>query len=336
MLHIVFVDVTHPGTYDFNTLKQQALGGTEASLLRTAAILAQSHQVSIYQKNRTQTLVDQGINFLDQQQWKRLSAPDALVVLRQFKQVRAVHKRFPTSRLFLWIHTYKNTEYALKKLLIPRNSFSIICNSQTHARHTDRILNRSWIGRLLKLSGGTVPVHYCYNPIPEVATAPQTKDPNKLLFLSSPNKGLSQVLECFYWLYEKKPELQLYIANPGYRADAEIAAHPGITVLGNLPHDQVIEHLSTALCLFYPQDVFAETFGLIYAEANAVGTPVIAHDIGSAREILHPNNPVVNANDYSGILHILETWQQHLPEVHYKGDFSETSIHKHWQILLEK
>ncbi|WP_395372954.1 glycosyltransferase [Marinicella sp. W31] len=334
MSHIVFVDVTHPKAYDFNTLKQQALGGTEASVLRTAAILAQTHQISIYQKSRTQAHQDQGVSFLDQKQWNQLDHVDTWVVLRQFKTIQALYQRFPNSRLLLWIHTYKNTEYALKKLLIPKNSFDIICNSQTHAEHTNNILNHSWSGKLLTAFKGRIPVHYCYNPIPRVGFEAMTRDINKLLFLSSPNKGLPKVLQCFYWLYEQNPDLRLYVANPGYRSDAEINKHPGIIILGNLPHDQVIQHLTTSLCLFYPQDVFAETFGLIYAEANAVETPVIAHDIGSAREILHDNNPLSDANDYPQILETIKQWQQEIPKVHYNSAFSGEAIHAQWQKIL--
>ena len=335
MPHIVFVDVTHPKAYDFDTLEQQALGGTEASLLRTARILAQDHRISIYQKSRKQTHTDGGVQFLDQEQWENLEQPDVIVVLRQFKTIQALHHRFPKSRLLLWIHTYKNTEYALKKLLIAKNSFAVICNSQTHAKHTDRLLNSAFLGRFLGVFKGSIPVHFCYNPIPQFKVDNPTRNNNKLLFLSSPNKGLDQVLECFHWLHQKKPDLHLYIANPGYRADAEIADHPGITILGNLPHNEVLHHLATSLCLFYPQQVFAETFGLIYAEANAVGTPVIAHDIGSAREILHPNNPIIDANDYPKILQAIEQWQQQPPSVNYNMDFSDEAIQQQWQQLLE-
>ena len=335
MSHIVFVDVTHPKAYDFSTLEQQALGGTEASVLRTAEILSKQHQVSIYQKSRSQADEACGVSFLNQQQWDQIETADVIIVLRHFKTVQTLHQRFPQSRIFLWIHTYKNTEYALKKLLIAKNSFSIICNSQTHAEHTHQILNRSWLGRLLSLFRGTVPVHFCYNPIPQIAHQSAVRDQHKLLFLSSPNKGLSQVLLCFYWLYDQDSSLRLYIANPGYRSDAEISKHPGISVLGHLPHDQVIQHLATSLCLFYPQDVFAETFGLIYAEANAVGTPVIAHDIGSAREILHTNNTLLDAHDYPHILQTIQKWQKALPKVEYNTAFSSAPIRTQWENLFD-
>ena len=42
----------------------------------------------------------------------------------------------------------------------------------------------------------------------------------------------------------------------------------------------------SALCVFYPNFVLPETFGLVFAEASAVGTPVLTHDCGAASEVL--------------------------------------------------
>src|SRR5581483_2147599 len=38
--------------------------------------------------------------------------------------------------------------------------------------------------------------------------------------------------------------------------------------------------------VFYPKFVLPETFGLVFAEASAVGTPVLTHDCGAAAEVL--------------------------------------------------
>jgi glycosyltransferase involved in cell wall biosynthesis len=40
------------------------------------------------------------------------------------------------------------------------------------------------------------------------------------------------------------------------------------------------------LCAFCPNFEYPETFGLVLAESNAVGTPVIAHRIGAAAEVI--------------------------------------------------
>ena len=44
--------------------------------------------------------------------------------------------------------------------------------------------------------------------------------------------------------------------------------------------------MRTALCTFFPNFVLPETFGLVFAESHAVGTPVLTHDCGAAAEVV--------------------------------------------------
>ena len=53
-----------------------------------------------------------------------------------------------------------------------------------------------------------------------------------------------------------------------------------------MPYTRIIPAVRTALCTFAPNFIFPETFGLVYAESKAVGTPVLTHDIGAATEVL--------------------------------------------------
>jgi glycosyltransferase involved in cell wall biosynthesis len=126
----------------------------------------------------------------------------------------------------------------------------------------------------------------------------------------------------------------LYIANPGYKSGHAKETHANVIILGSLPHHKMMQHVCESLCIFYPQDSFAETFGLIYAEANAYQTAVLAHDIGSAREILHPNNPLIDANNKQLIVDTIKAWQKHYPKINYNNKFSDTTILSQWQKLL--
>ncbi len=332
MVRILFVDTSHPKPYDFDTLAAHATGGTESSLLRTAAILAEhDHQVTIYQQSRTQTFEQHNIKFIGPKQLTTIDAPDHVVILRKFPQILVFQKHFPQAQFHLWIHTYKNWEYGLKRGISLAKPWQLITNSNTHAKHCNKILNKGLLGRFYNLFKAPVAIKTCYNPIPaELATyEPQHRDLNKLLFLSAPNKGLKQVLKTFQQINRHLKDLNLYIANPGYRED-QPQDIPNVHYLGALPADQVKQHLATSLCVFYPQDSFAETFGLIYAEANALGTPVMAHDIGAAREILHPNNALVNAEDNYQITKTLVQWQRQLPEVSYRQEFNTPAIYQQW------
>lgn len=72
-----------------------------------------------------------------------------------------------------------------------------------------------------------------------------------------------------YFEQEVKPRLE--------SSDAEF--------IGEVGHDQKVELYGKALAVVYPIN-FSEPFGLVMAESLAAGTPVMAFDRGSVREVL--------------------------------------------------
>jgi glycosyltransferase involved in cell wall biosynthesis len=110
-------------------------------------------------------------------------------------------------------------------------------------------------------------------------------DERKLVFFSSPNKGLDFTLDAFGYLRRRMPELRLVVGNPGYKA-ARAARGAGVEWLGAQPQARIHAEVRSALCTFFPNFVIPETFGLVFAESHALGTPVLTHDCGAAREIV--------------------------------------------------
>ena len=132
------------------------------------------------------------------------------------------------------------------------------------------------------------------------------------------------------------PKMKLYIANPGYNNKELMLGCKDIVVLGSLPHSEMMEHVQDSLCIFYPQNSFAETFGLIYAEANSYGTTVLAHNIGSAKEILDKNNVLIDVTDINEVIRTLKQWQVSYPSIHYNDLFSNAKILDQWNDVLDK
>jgi glycosyltransferase involved in cell wall biosynthesis len=75
------------------------------------------------------------------------------------------------------------------------------------------------------------------------------------------------------------------VGNPGYKI-RKSAVIDGVEYLGPLPQDRIHKEVRTALCTFFPNIVLPETFGLVFAESKAVGTPVLTHDCGAAAEVV--------------------------------------------------
>ena len=118
-------------------------------------------------------------------------------------------------------------------------------------------------------------VRRIYNPVDDgIVPDGASVDPAKLVFFSSPNKGLRFTLDAFRALRRRMPELRLCVGNPGYKSFAAREID-GVEWLGSLPHARVLTEARSALCTFSANFVIPETFGLVFAESCAVGTPVL-------------------------------------------------------------
>ena len=115
--------------------------------------------------------------------------------------------------------------------------------------------------------------------------------PQAGIFLS-PNKGLAFTLDAFRALRRRMPDLRLQVGNPGYKI-RKSAVIEGVEYLGPQPQERIHKEVRSALCTFFPNFVLPETFGLVFAESKAVGTPVLTCDAGAAAEIVGDPQQVI-------------------------------------------
>jgi glycosyltransferase involved in cell wall biosynthesis len=215
-----------------------------------------------------------------------------VVVLRDARAIDAARRLFPNARIHLWLHDLAAPGSTRARWLASADAAlsggggAVICVSNFLRQRVEAVL------RSLPHSAA-VEARTIFNPIDD-ALEPNgsTPDPLKMVFLSSPNKGLSYSLAAFQAVRRAIPGMRLCVANPGYRTLQTIPL-ADVEWLGVLPPKRAFAEARSAFCVFMPNFVLPETFGLVFAEANAVGTPVIAHDYGAAREVLHPQNPLL-------------------------------------------
>lgn len=265
----MFWDPAAPKPYALADMDSKAVPGTEASVIRIAERL----DGLVVQECRT---VADG-RYVPPSE--ALSAR-TIVVLRDPARAVAMAARHPASRVVLWVHDYPDRDYTRRLLAeregLVRHAIALVCVSDSH---------RAAVAARMAGHGPVPPIRFIYNPIEVPAEQHGPVDPDKLIFLSSPKKGLAYTLAVFRWLHRRWPALRLHVANPGYHAD-ECSDGDGVVVLGALSRAEVLRHTAESLCVFYPSYKFPETFGLVFAESNAVGTPVLAHPVGAAREVL--------------------------------------------------
>lgn len=273
MTSVLFVDWTCPSPYSDRTVREAALGGTEATATRIAEALG----ARVMQHNRTQA---------DGRYVPPLREPgvEHVVVLRDPRPMRDIRDRFPGARLYLWLHdlvrpgSKRGRRIAAAASMLNELGVQVVCVSDFQRRDVETVLREA--GQL------GVDVRTIYNPIDDgLKPDGSPVDQTKLVFFSSPNKGLAYTLDAFEALRRQIPDMRLCVGNPGYK-NRQLRQVNGVEWLGALPHARILDEVRTALCVFYPNFVLHETFGLVLAEANSVGTPVITHDCGAAREVL--------------------------------------------------
>jgi glycosyltransferase involved in cell wall biosynthesis len=156
---------------------------------------------------------------------------------------------------------------------------TVICVSDSHRRTVEATLR--WLRLEERVRALTI-----YNPVDD-ALQPDASpvEDRKLVFFSSPNKGLAFTLDAFRAMRRQMPDLRLVVGNPGYkiRRSDHVEA---VEYLGPQPQHRMHAEVRTALCTFFPNFVIPETFGLVFAESKALGTPVLTHDCGAAAEVV--------------------------------------------------
>lgn len=345
MKNVLFIDGVAKKPYTLATLNSaEKIGGTEVTILRTAEILAQHYNLYLTQLSRKTDETSNQIHYLSYETAKQLSAnkkPDVIVIIRPRREVMTFANLYPDAKCFYWMHDIPSKRLWKYKRKFAKANCDIIAIS----KFQEQIIEKAWSGNSIqKIIDKLVPykkpkLHLIYNPVNE-ALKPEdvTINKNKLLFFSAPDRGIEQILSYFHRIKQSLKNLELFIAHPGYASLDEYRDQlnkPGIKVIGTLPNAEIIQHIRDAFCIFYPQTKRPECFGLVYAESNAVGTPVLAHDFGAANEVLYNQEQLVDGHDFNAVLEKLENWQQQgRPQVKLKEIFRRDAVLKQWQAIL--
>lgn len=346
-MRILFVDPKSSTPYDSERMRIEGIGGTEASLVRVVEGLAEHHSVAVAQLGRQAPATCRGVHYVPLAERGLDADPDLVVVLRKHRLVSGYRRRFPNAALCTWVHNWQRPEAALQRVLLARAKVSVVAVSEAHRRASERVINglAARAVSTLALVPQRVPVLRVYNPIDDTLAPDGTPvEPDRLVFLSTANKGLRQVLRSFAVVRRALPGMELLIAGTSAEgihrelaADSALAAQPGVRILGRLPQHELLRYTRSALCVFYPQSVHPETFGLIFAEANAVGTPVLAHGFGAAREVLNGDEQLVDADDTDAVVAKVRAWRGGArPVVGARPEFRAAAVVGEWMNLVER
>jgi glycosyltransferase involved in cell wall biosynthesis len=274
MPSVLFYDPLCRQPYDTHSLQHRATGGTEASVTRIADALG----ALVSQHNRSQ---DAG-NYRTP---VRIAGIEQVVVVRESRALPMLRELYPRARFHLWVHdrldpgSTRARRLATTARLLRELEVRVICVSDTQRHRVEATLARIGVADRAR-------AHTIYNPVAdELAPDGRAIDRDKLVYFSSPNKGLAYTLDAFRSLRRRIPALRLLVGNPAYKRGGA-GARDGVHYLGPQSQMRIHEEVRGALCTLALNFVLPETFGLVYAESKALGTPVLTHDYGAAAEVI--------------------------------------------------
>lgn len=337
-MEILFYDVATPHPYTNETFLQGGLGGTEATIVRVAHQLKKKHTIYIAQHCRKteDNQIGDGVHYCSLETANALS-PDVVVLLRKCKWLEKVGKQFPKAKRYFWLHDNPSRSLYAAPEMLQKYRYTLIAVSHFHQQAIQKRLKGRWYHKIRNFVRGfkDAPVKVIYNPIDDALIPNNTPwNPNQLFLASTPHKGLAMTLELFTHLRKYYPEYRLLIATYA-EWDKNIALPDNVEFLGSLAHAEVIQKMRESFCVFYPQYKGNETFGLVYAESNAVGTPVLAHDFGSAKEVLSDAGQLVDGRNPATIIEKISQWRKQRPQLEAKVDFRLSRVGEAWEDLLK-
>lgn len=330
MARILFIDNVCSKAYDPTILAKEPLGGTEATVTRVAEGLSGlGHTCVVMQDKRTNSCVsDTGCIYSGMKDSSLDAQWDAIIVLRSPYPLHYIRRRKRDTKLFLWAHDLAGAWLGERLDKVLSTQTKIVSVSEFHK------INIVEYCKSLNFTEG-LRVTSIHNPIDNTLAPDATPiDKNKLVFFSSPHKGLPIALGMFNSLRRFNPDFKLYISNPGYMPDFDTKDMQNVINLGALSHSQCLEHVRSALCVLYPNFIVPETFGLVFAEANAVGTPVITHSHGAAREVLSDPWQLTDCRSLRSVVDNVMMWHAHRPTITPRTDFKLSNILPKWEALL--
>lgn len=332
MYRVSIIDAFCPRVYDDRSLYTEPMGGTESAVVLLAESLARYVQVEVIQHCRRHTHTSlQKVCYRGCTSWRKEAAKgdrDTVIIINSPKLTGLWRRQDKQCQILLWRHNFLGNRHTQLLPLLGKHRATMVCVSRYQQQDCLRV----------QRSGDSIAgIEVIPNAVQVFPNAYVPRDKDSLLFCSSPHKGLDEVVTRFREVRQLLPRLRLRICNPGYMNDAQLE-EDGIKVLGALSRPELHAQMSASLCIFYPQSRFRETFGLVGAEANALGIPMLApNDLGALPETLNGEGQLLESLSTPMLVEQLRHWRKHgTPPVAGQSRFDPDNVADNWLRLIQR
>lgn len=280
---------------DSTSLATRPLGGTETGLLYVAELLAKKgHDCSIFTTHPNP--ISNNVKFINQ-----VAPSDSFDILISVQDWRGVFSGVNAKKKYIWTgdgpEQFINFGIGDKRVTDRTDGLFVVSDWQRDA--------------ISELSGFPKDkIFSIRNGIDlENFSGAEQRRKNRLIYASSPNRGLRLAIELFRELWKEHPDLEFHIfsgfavydrqkpfegplAEDFKRLMTAASKLPGIFFHGNITQSQLAREYMKSALLFYPNS-FVETSCIVAIEALAAGVPVVASKSGGLPETVGESGVLV-------------------------------------------
>jgi len=291
---IVFYNAT-PSEFSGDELERRGVGGSEGDIINLAKIFAKQYNVIVFCNCPRQGIFD-GVRYVhaENTEWMKKFKTDLFVASRNTHLLADVNFKeyFNVEKVCLWTHDLAES-YVFDKL--PKALPNIDRIFTLTKWHTDNIRARfrditedKWFN-----ARNGVDVELYKDEV--------ERNPFKLIYSSTPFRGLDVLLEVFPMIKSMVPQAELHIfssmkvyGNHNMDEDKKFQELyekaqkiEGITYHGTVTRRELAKHMKESAVLAYPNH-YPETCCITAMEAVTAGTPIVSSNLAALPEIVPP------------------------------------------------
>ena len=291
-----------------NCLEERPLGGTETGIVRlTAALSNLGHDVTVLTQLKNPPLSKP--LYVPMSQVSDITDTDVLVVIREWRNIfcgmRTKARLFWSGEASDQPHTFGLGD---KRIADKIDAFLAVSTWQADSMSSASGFPRR---KMCIIKNG---VHTRY------FSGDEPRNPKRLIYSSTPYRGLEHLLRLFPRIKQQVPDAQLAIFSGydvysetaggvpfGYdqavrdleRMKREFAAIPGVTYRGSIKQSELAREFKRSAVLAYP-NTFAETSCITALEAQYAGCVPVTTDLGALAETIGEGGIVIGGKPGTG------------------------------------
>ena len=343
--------------WDEHNLKTGIGGSETAAILLAREMSKLGYQVKIFADPNNKHMDSSGddVEYLPWQEWNNFSKSTYIDFLVCSRTVDPLRNLIHAQKKYVWIHDIwlnQNQNYDCCTDQVD----AFLCLSDWHKQFVHDH-HKIPLDKILVTANGIDQSRY---------NIEAERNPNQIIYSSSPDRGLDTLLYCSEWIRKYVPDLKIKVAygfsnwekavrwrnNPQEIEQMESIkkslSQPGVEYLGRIGQGDLAQHQLQSSGWFYPTR-FWETFGITAIESGQAGLPILTSNLAGLISTVKDGGILLEGDSYTKeyrerfidesvkLLTDKKYWMEWSLKARARMDrFTWTNVAKQWHRLFQE